>query len=87
MRKGKAKLLAAVLFDLEKAFDKVDRARAFEVLAQKAGCIGLKLMMEEMHDGTCFMLKDAEGKLARRVVIKKGVRQGAVEGPLVFATT
>ena len=80
-KQKKPTFLTAVLFDLEQAFNKVDRQRAFEVLAQRAQCEGL---LDEINDGTCFMLKDAAGRIVRRVVLQKGVRQGSAEGPLVF---
>ena len=44
--------LAAVLFDLEKAFDKVDTPTAFAALSAKAQMAGLDVYLEEMQKGT-----------------------------------
>ena len=44
--------LAAVLFDLEKAFDKVDTPTAFAALSAKAQMAGLDVYLEEVHNGT-----------------------------------
>ena len=76
--------LAAVLFDLEKAFDKVDRTTAFAALAAKAQTAGLGMYLEEMHKGTYYKIRDRSGQIQRQVLISKGVRQGSVEGPLIF---
>ena len=76
--------LAAILFDLEKAFDKVDRNTTFAALAAKAQMAGLDMYLEEMHKGTYYKIRDRSGKIQRQVLISKGVRQGSVEGPLIF---
>ena len=76
--------LAAVLFDLEKAFDKVDRTTAFAVMAAKAQTAGLDMYLEEMHKGTYYKTRDRSGQIQRQVLISRGVRQGSVEGPLIF---
>ena len=76
--------LAAVLFDLEKAFDKVDRTTAFAALAAKAQMAGLDMYLEEMHKGTYYKIRDRSGQIQRQVLISRGVRQGSVEGPLIF---
>ena len=76
--------LAAVLFDLEKAFDKADRTTAFAALAAKAQTAGLDMYLEEMHKGTYYKIRDRSGQIQRQVLIPKGVRQGSVERPLMF---
>ena len=76
--------LAAVLFDLEKAFDKVDMRTAFAALSAKAQMAGLDVYLEEMHNGTFYKIRDRSGQIQRQVLISKGVRQGSVEGPLIF---
>ena len=76
--------LAAVLFDLEKAFDKVDRPTVFAALSAKAQMAGLDMYLEEMHDGTYHKTRDLNGQIERQVLISTGVRQGSVEGPLIF---
>ena len=65
---------AAVLFDLEKAFDKVDRPSP--VRQSTDG--------EEMHHGTFYKIRDHSGQMQRKVLISKGVLQGSVEEPLIF---
>eukprot|EP00973_Karenia_brevis_P046958 6515425-Karenia_brevis.AAC.1 len=41
--------------------------------------------MEELHDGTCYLLLDsASGEIVRKILVRKGVRQGSCEGPLLF---
>ena len=69
--------LAAVLFDLEKALDKVDRTMAFAALAAKAQTAGLDMYLEEMHKGTYYKIRD------RRDDPASGFG-GSVEGPLIF---
>ena len=54
--------LAAVLFDLEKAFDKVDRSTAFATLAAKAQMAGLDMYLEEMHNGTYYKIRDRSSR-------------------------
>ena len=76
--------LAAVLFELEKAFDKVDRTTAFAALTAKAQTAGLDMYLEEMHTGTHYKIRDRSGQIQRQVSISRGVRQGSVEGPLIF---
>ena len=68
--------LAAVLFDLEKAFDKADRSTAFAALSAKAQMAGLDMYLKEMHDGTYYKIRDRKGQIQRQVLISKG--------PLIF---
>ena len=44
--------LAAVLFDLEKALDKVDGRTTFAALSAKPQMAGLDMYLEEMHNGS-----------------------------------
>ena len=37
-----------------------------------------------MHKGTYYKISDRSGQIQRQVLISKGVRQGSVEGPLMF---
>ena len=78
------KILAAILFDLEKAFDKVPRAKVWEILQEKAKMHGVTLFFQELHDGTCYLIKDKSGNIRKRVWVNQGVRQGSVEGPILF---
>lgn len=78
------RLMAVVLFDLEKAFDKVPRQMVWGILREKARGMGVDAIFQELHDGTCYLLCNAQGEIKRRIWIKKGVRQGSIEGPLVF---
>ena len=78
------RLMAAILFDLEKAFDKVPRQKAWRIIQEKARGYGIEAFFQELHDGTCYLLKNARGDIRRRLWIRQGVRQGSIEGPLVF---
>ena len=42
------------------------------------------MYLEEMHNGTNFKKRDRSGQIQRQVLIPKGMRQGSVEGPLIF---
>ena len=48
--------MAVLLFDLEKAFDCIPRDRAFSELAKLAGSNDLKLIMEDLHRCTRYLL-------------------------------
>ena len=76
--------LAAALYDLEKAFDKVNREKAWQEVEKIANEASLAWVLEELYDGTCYMLKDAKGCIKTRILISKGVRQGSKEGPPIF---
>ncbi len=47
------RILASVLFDLEKAFDKVPRDTTGAELRRLATDLGFDLVWQQMHDGTC----------------------------------
>ena len=64
--------LATVLFHLEKAFDKVDRSTAFAALAAKTQMARLDIILEEMHKGTYYKIRDWSGQIQRQVLISKG---------------
>ena len=72
--------MAVLLFDPEKAFDSIPRDRAFSELSEMARSNGLKLIVEDLHRGTRYLLLVKDGKLC----VSRGVRQGSVEGPVVF---
>ena len=76
--------LAAALFDLEKALDKVDGRTTFAALSAKAQMAGLDMYLEEMHNGTYNKIRDRSGQIQRQVLISKLMRQGSVDGPLIF---
>ena len=42
------------------------------------------MYLEEMHNGTYYKIRDRNGEIQRRVLISKVVRQGSVEGSLIF---
>ena len=78
--------MVVLLFDLEKAFDCITRDRAFSELSEMAGSNGLKLMMEDLHRGTRYLLLGKDGKVSKKLCVSRGVRQGSVEGLVVFLT-
>ena len=76
--------MAVLLFDPEKAFDRIPRERAFSELSEMAGSNGLKLIMEDLHRGTRYLLLVKDGKVSKKLCVSRGVRQGSVEGPVEF---
>ena len=84
-RRRPLRIMAVVLFDLSKAFDCIDRQKLWHALEVKGVALGVRLALEELHDGTCYVLRDTRSQeLLRKVHVKKGVRQGSTEGPLCF---
>ena len=76
--------MAVLLFDLEKAFDYIPRDRAFSESTKLAGSNGLGLIMEDLHRGTRYLLLGKDGFVRKKLSVSRGVRQGSVEGPVVF---
>eukprot|EP00973_Karenia_brevis_P032627 4505020-Karenia_brevis.AAC.1 len=61
------------------------RAEIWKTVEQKAVSVGLAMLLEELHDGTCYLLLDmCSGEVVRKLWVRKGVRQGSCEGPLLF---
>lgn len=76
--------LALVFRDLSKAFDKVSREAVWETLVQLLpGSLGVTLEFKSLYDGAEYCLTGPGGE-PMRYLIPHGVRQGAVEGPLLF---
>ena len=72
--------LAMVFFDLSKAFD-LDRSSAWWAVAQLAGDASPEFLLERLHRGVCYILKDKHaGHQLKRILTSKGLRQGSVEG-------
>ena len=79
------KLMVGVLVDLEKAFDLLSREDLWSALSNIVEDAGFTLLCAELHSGTCYLFKDPKSqRVVAKIVVKKGVRQGAVEGPLLF---
>ena len=76
--------MAVLLFDSEKALECILRDRAFSQLTKLAGSNGLKLMMEDLLRGTRYLLLGKDGTVSKKLCVARGVRQGSVEGPVVF---
>ncbi|CAK0846072.1 unnamed protein product, partial [Prorocentrum cordatum] len=56
-----------------------------EALLEMTGDHHVTLLWQELHDGTCYLLRDHNtGEIVRRLVVRKGVRQGSTEGPTLF---
>ena len=72
-------LLAGFLFDLEKAFDVIPRARLWAAVSDAA-----KLLQEAGRAGTCYIIGNSLGRPVTKVHVTMGVRLGSVEGPLCF---
>ena len=78
-------VLVQAFFDLSKAFDLLDRDDSREAMRSIVLSEGFILLLEAVHDGTCFCLKNAAaGAVVRRLLVPRGVRQGSVEGPTCF---
>ena len=69
---------------LEKAFDCIHRNKAFSELAKLAGSNDLKLIMVDLHRRTRYLLLVKDGTVSKKLCVSRGVRQGSVEGPVVF---
>ncbi len=78
------RLLAAVLVDLENAFGKVPRSPTWERLRHLAADLGFDLVWLQTHDSTRYLLNHTDGRIARRLLVQKGLRQGSADGPIVF---
>ena len=72
------------VFGLAKAFDCVPRDKAFSELAKLAGSNDLKLIMEDFHRGTRYLLLGQDGPVSKKLCVSRGVRQGSVGGPVLF---
>eukprot|EP00959_Pyramimonas_sp_CCMP1952_P451652 9456536-Pyramimonas_sp.AAC.1 len=78
-------MLVAVLIDLEKAFDLIDRDEIWAALEALALSREARLTVEELHEGTCYIARDIRtNRPIKKLLIPRGVRQGSVEGPLPF---
>ncbi|CAK0901477.1 unnamed protein product, partial [Prorocentrum cordatum] len=85
LSKQPGRILAACLIDLEKAFDLLDRQAIRAQLEKPVIAHKVKLAVEGLHDGTCYIIHDARTNRPRKkLVVGKGVRQGSVEGPALF---
>ena len=40
--------------------------------------------MEDLHRGTLYLLLGKDGTVSKKLCVSRGVRQGSVEGPVVF---
>ncbi|CAK0834272.1 unnamed protein product, partial [Prorocentrum cordatum] len=78
-------MLMAVMIDLEKAFDLIDRDDIWQALEALAARREVRLTVEELHEGTCYIARGIRtNRPARKLLIPRGVRQGSVEGPILF---
>ncbi|CAK0843448.1 unnamed protein product [Prorocentrum cordatum] len=78
-------VLLAVLIDLEKAFDLVDRDEIWNALERLSLRRNVRWSVEELHEGTCYIARDIRtNRPIKKLLISRGVRQGSVEGPLLF---
>ena len=73
-----------VLFDLSKAFDLIDRERAWRAMEKRGASAACLSLLRSTHAGTASRLHDDCGRTVRKVATSLGVRQGSVEGPTVF---
>ena len=81
-RKPKAQRMISFFVDLSKAFDLMPRAGLFPWEVQAAGKSGSH-GAKSLHNGTCYLLRDASGD-AFAGAARSQIRQGSVEGPLLF---
>eukprot|EP00959_Pyramimonas_sp_CCMP1952_P119229 2492588-Pyramimonas_sp.AAC.1 len=78
-------VLVAVLLDFEKASDLKYRDGLWNALERLALKRRVRLAVEELHEGTCYIARDIRTDLpAEKWLIPSGVRQGGVEGPVLF---
>ena len=81
--------MAVLLFDIEKAFDCIPRDRAFSELSEMAGSNGLKLIVEDLHRGTRYLLLVKDGKVSmeirntERAIQSQGVSDVSTAAPAV----
>ena len=71
-----------VFVDLAKAFDSLDRSKFDDALAAIEAEVGWKVIVAATHRSTRYWLEVAGEK--RLIDVPKGVRQGSVEGPVLF---
>ena len=76
--------MAVLLSDSEKAFDCIPRDRAFSEMTKLAGSNGLKLITEDFHRGTRYLLLGKDGTVSKKLCVSWGARQGSVQGLVVF---
>ncbi|CAK0876112.1 unnamed protein product, partial [Prorocentrum cordatum] len=70
---------------LAKAFDLIDRDEIWTALEALALSREVRLTVEELHDGTCYIARDIRtNRPIKKLLIPRGVRRGSVEGPLLF---
>ncbi|CAK0804963.1 unnamed protein product [Prorocentrum cordatum] len=78
-------MLVAVLIDVEKAFDLIDRDEIWQALEALAMRLEVRLAVEGLHEGTCNVARDIRtNRPIRKLLVPRGVRQGSVEGPMLF---
>ena len=73
-----------VFADIRKAFDSLDHEDFPEALERIELELGWRLVLDDIHQDAAYWLPATGDEAPIRVVIPYGVRQGSVEGPLVF---
>lgn len=76
--------LVVVFLDLTQAFGNVDREQMFRIMKEQLSELrGVQLEIEELMNATEYRLTGPEGAV-RRFAIRRGVRQGSSEGPVLL---
>jgi hypothetical protein len=77
------KRVFAAFVDLEKAYDRVNRSKLWEVLEEYGVEMGLVRAVKSMYDGSKACVR-VNGMLSEWFEVKQGVRQGCVISPWLF---
>ena len=72
------------LFDLSKAFDKIDRCKLWEAMRALFLREALVLFLEDIHDGACILIRDVNWSSRSSIAKPVGSSAGLFRGPLVF---